>query len=109
MTFTNRRRALRIRVFRLPPVRSVDCYHPGSALAHGSGAGKWRNIDCATLALQEDNGGGGMLASKGIKHLENLTRENRKTRLLSRFRPIRLSLCPLDGGAEVKMSSLNLF
>ena len=49
-----------------------------SALAHGGGGGKWRNMDCATLALQERNVIGGKLPSKDIKHREKLKRRMEK-------------------------------
>ncbi|EPE97062.1 hypothetical protein [Rhizobium grahamii] len=52
-----------------------------SAFAHGGGGGKWRNMDCATLALQERNVIGGKLPSKDIKHREKLKAEDGEKRL----------------------------
>jgi len=49
-----------------------------SSFAHGGGGGKWRNMDCATLALQEHNVIGGKLPSKDIKHREKLKRRMEK-------------------------------
>ncbi len=44
-----------------------------AAYGHGGG-GKWRTMDCATLAIQENNVTGGKLPSKDIKHREKIKR-----------------------------------
>ena len=57
---------------------AVTAIIAGSAFAHGGGGGKWRNMDCATLALQERNVIGGKLPSKDIKQREKLKRKMEK-------------------------------